>query len=143
LREITDSEIAKIQEALMEETRRKYSEKAIDYFTNPRNLGRKNAPDGSAMVKGICGDTMEIYLEIQDNIVISCTFYTDGCGNTLACGSSVTEIVKGKSIEEVLKVSPHSVIEDLGRLPEEGTHCAILSVITLQKAVADYLLSRV
>ena len=140
---MNDSEIEKIQQALMEETRKRYSDKAIDYFTNPRNLGRKNDPDGSAMVKGICGDTMEIYLEIQNNIVTSCTFFTDGCGNTLACGSSVTEIARGKTIEEVLKVSPCSVIEDLGRLPEEATHCAILSVITLHKAVAEYLLSRV
>jgi nitrogen fixation protein NifU and related proteins len=135
--------VSKLQEILSEETRKKYSEKAIDYFTNPRNFGRKNDPDGSAMVKGICGDTMEIYLEIKDNTVTSCTFYSDGCGNTLACGSSVTELVKGKSIEAILQISPYSVINDLGKLPEEGLHCAILSVITLHKAVADYLLSRV
>lgn len=117
-----------------------YSKKTIAYSKNPVNIGRMTDPDGGAVIKGICGDTMEIYLLMEREIIQEVRFFTDGCGVTLACGSEVTELVKGKDIHEALKISPHSLVDSLGGLPRDGIHCAILAVSTLHKAVADYLL---
>ena len=135
-----DSFYIRIQEQLDREMEILYSKKAISYFHNPVNIGRMAEPDASAVVKGSCGDTMEMYLLIEDEIIKEIKFFTDGCGVTLACGSAVTVMVKGKSIHEALKISPYGVMDDLGGLPRDGIHCAILSVVTLHKAIADYLL---
>jgi len=135
-----DEAVLELQESILEEAKKIYSEKAIQYFLHPRNFGRMNDPDASAIVKGSCGDTMEIYLVIKDDKISSISFYTDGCGSTLACGSSVTELAKEKNIKDILKISPSDVIEDLGGLPDEALHCSILAVITLLKSVADYFL---
>ena len=117
-----------------------YSKKVICYANNPENVGRMNDPDGSAFTKGLCGDTMEIYLSITDGRIVDARFFTDGCGVTLACGTSVTKLIKGKTIAEVFAISPAHVIIDLDGLPGENLHCSILAVNTLHKAVADYLL---
>ncbi|MBN1898186.1 MAG: iron-sulfur cluster assembly scaffold protein, partial [Spirochaetes bacterium] len=106
----------------------KYSKKTIRYSKRPLNLGRMNDPDGSAYIRGLCGDTMEIYLLIKDDVVTGVNFFTDGCGVTLACGSAITEMAKGKNIYDLVKLSPQDIIDNLGGLPREGIHCAILSV---------------
>ena len=129
-----------LQEYLDQEMQRIYSQKTIAYFRNPINMGRMNDPDGGAYIRGICGDTMEMYLIIKKDIIEEIKFYTDGCGVTLACGSAATVLAKGKNINEVLKLSPHDIIDDLGGLPRDGIHCAILTISTLHKAIADYLL---
>jgi nitrogen fixation NifU-like protein len=131
-----------LQKAIDEDARNTYTEEVIQHSSHPKNLGRMNDPDGSASIKGLCGDTMEIYLTITSETIIDARFYTDGCGVTLACGSVATELVKGKSISDVLMISPADIIYALKKLPEENLHCAILSVSTLHKALADYLLRR-
>lgn len=119
-----------------------YTKKTIEYAKNPLNVGRINDPDGSAYIKGPCGDSMEIYLIIRDNIVTEAKFFTDGCGVTYACGTAVTELVKGKAITAILSLSPRAIIDELGGLPDENIHCSILAVSTLYKAIADYLLQK-
>ncbi|OHD59406.1 MAG: hypothetical protein A2096_06100 [Spirochaetes bacterium GWF1_41_5] len=126
----------------MKELEKLYSKKAIEYANYPRNIGRMNDPDGGAAIKGLCGDTMEIYFILDDGRVSDIKFFTDGCGATLACGSSATELAKGKTIDEMLTISPKDVLNDLGKIPEPHIHCAILSVMTVHKAVAYYLLKK-
>ena len=117
-----------------------YSKKAINYFKNPVNVGRIENSDASAEMRGSCGDTMEMSFRIKKEVIKEIQFFTDGCGVILSCGSAITELVKGKTIHEALKISPYDLINDLGGLPRDGIHCAILSVGTLHKAIADYLL---
>jgi len=132
-----------LQESLDREMEKFYSKKTIEYSKNPVNIGRMKDPDGSAVIKGGCGDTVEMYLRIKQGIIEEIQFFTDGCGVTLACGSAVTELVKGKTIHDTLKISPNTLIDELGGLPGDGIHCAILSVSTLHMAIANYLLKTV
>ena len=129
-----------LQEEISRNMTKVYSEKTLLYAQNPVNMGRMNDPTGAAWIKGICGDTIEIYLIIKDNRIIDTSFFTDGCGVTVACGSVITELAKNKTIESALSISPKSVIDSLENLPRENIHCAILAVSTLHKAIADYLL---
>ena len=129
-----------LQEAILKDEKKKYSEKVVQLWLNPENVRRMTDPDGAALMKGVCGDTVEIYLSIRNNKIYDASFFTDGCGPTVACGSLVTELVKGKSIEDALKLSAASIIDALDGLPEENIHCAILAINTLHKAIADYLL---
>ncbi|NQT26748.1 iron-sulfur cluster assembly scaffold protein [candidate division KSB1 bacterium] len=117
-----------------------YSKKVVSYYKNPVNMGRMNDPDGGAFIKGLCGDIMEIYLLIEGETIYKIYFHTEGCGVTLACGSMLTELVMGKTIQEALKISPYDVMNALDGLPRDGIHCAILAVNTMHKAIADYLL---
>ena len=127
------------QESITTEMRKIYSETTIDHSMNPRNVGNLDDADGFARVTGPCGDTMEIWLKVMDGIIVQATFYTDGCGTTIASGSMVTEIAKGKSITEAQKISQQNVLDALGGLAEESQHCALLAANTLKEAVRDYL----
>ncbi len=131
-----------LQELVDAETRKVYSEKVIQYFNRHENMGRMNAPDGSAYVKGPCGDTMEIYLAISGDTISEVRFFTDGCAPTIACGSAATKLVSGKSIQDAMKIAPANIINELDGLPETNLHCAILAVTTLYKALADFLIRK-
>jgi nitrogen fixation NifU-like protein len=126
----------------MEDMKRVYSEKTIDHFLNPRNLGEIPAPDGFGRITGPCGDTMEICLKVRDGRVTNASFLTDGCGTTIASGSMVTELAKGKSISEAQKITQQDVLNALGGLPEDSLHCALLAANTLREAIEDYLAFR-
>jgi nitrogen fixation NifU-like protein len=102
--------------------------------------GRMNDPHGSAWIKGLCGDTMEYYLVIEKDTLTAVSFETDGCEGTLACGNTVALLAEGKSLKEALALSPAGVIDYIGNLPKEHLHCAILSVMTFHKAIAEYIL---
>ncbi|MBN1534081.1 MAG: iron-sulfur cluster assembly scaffold protein [Spirochaetes bacterium] len=106
----------------------------------PENLGRMNDPDASAYIKGLCGDTMEMYLIIRQGRVMESMFYTDGCESSTAFGSAVARLASGRTLQEVLCISPAAALDALGNNPRLESHCAILAVMTLYKAVADYLL---
>ncbi len=110
------------------------------YARAPVNVGRMNDPTGAAWIKGLCGDTMEMYLVVEDGVITDALFFTDGCGATLACGSFATEFAKGKTAAEALGLSPKAIIDGLAGLPADHRHCAILAASTLHKAIADYLL---
>ncbi|MBA7680202.1 hypothetical protein ES703_88513 [subsurface metagenome] len=115
-----------------------YSEKFKDEFLNPRNIGKMQNPDGHANITGVCGDTVEMYLAIKDGKIDDIKFMTDGCGATIACASYITRTVKGKSIEEALRIKPEDVDKYFEGLPEESKHCAKLSIDTLKATLNMY-----
>jgi nitrogen fixation NifU-like protein len=127
------------EELMKAEMRKVYSETTIDHSMNPRNVGNMEDADGFARVTGPCGDTMEIWIRVKDSTVTQATFYTDGCGTTIASGSMVTEMAKGKSITEAQRISQQDVLDALGGLPDENKHCALLAANTLKAAIRDYL----
>lgn len=106
----------------------------------PKNMGQLNDPDGSACIKGLCGDTMEMYLVIEDDKVIKALFNTDGCNASCACGSAAAHLASGKMLKDVLRLSPADILDMWADIPQGNVHCAILAISTLHKAVADYLL---
>lgn len=128
-----------LEESVMQDMLKTYSEEAIDHFLNPRNLGQIESPDGFGRVTGPCGDTMEIYLRINGGMITNATFLTDGCGPSIASGSMATELIKGKSIVEAQNISQDNILNALGGLPEESQHCALLAANTFTDAVRDYL----
>jgi nitrogen fixation NifU-like protein len=134
-----DDSFKELEQSIMEEMKKVYSEKTIDHFRNPRNLAEIPAPDGFGRVTGSCGDTMEICLKVRDGRVTNASFWTDGCGTSIASGSMVTELAKGKSILEARKITQQDVLAALGGLPEESEHCALLAADTLKEAIKDYL----
>ncbi|MBE9514513.1 MAG: Fe-S cluster assembly scaffold protein NifU [Chloroflexi bacterium] len=116
-----------------------YSEKVMDHFRNPRNVGEMENPDGIGRVGNpICGDVMELYIKIRDGIIVDAKFKTFGCGAAIATSSMVTEMVKGKGIEEALKISNKAVAEALDGLPAAKMHCSSLGEEALKSAIADY-----
>ena len=134
-----DEGFKQLEESVMADMRATYSEAVIDHFLNPRNLGEIPNPDGLARVTGPCGDTMEIQLRVRNGAVYHVTFWTDGCGPSIACGSMTTDLVKGKSIGEALGITQKDILSSLGGLPEESQHCALLASNTLKAALRDYL----
>ena len=116
-----------------------YSEKVMDHFTNPRNVGEIPDASGVGTVGNpICGDVMKMYLKIENNIITDAKFKTFGCGAAIATSSMVTELVKGKTIEEALTISNKAVAEALGGLPPIKMHCSVLAEEALRSALADY-----
>ncbi len=131
-----------IQKAILDDARRVYSEKVIDHFLHPRNVGGIKDADGFARVMGPCGDTMYIYLRIDGQGISDAKFMTDGCGTTIVCGSVVTDMVKGKEFKEASKIRHTHVLEVLGGLPDADVHCSVLAVDTLRAAIKNYLLAQ-
>jgi nitrogen fixation protein NifU and related proteins len=117
-----------------------YSEKVMEHFKNPRNVGEMENPDGVGRVGNpVCGDVMELYIKVKDGIIVDAKFKTFGCGAAIATSSMVTEIVKGKSIKEALKISNKAVAEALDGLPPVKMHCSVLAEDALKSAIEDYL----
>ena len=104
-------------------------------------FGRMNDPTAAATLTGACGDTMEIYLVVRNDTVCDVRYYTDGCGNTRACGRAIAKRAIGHRVTDVLSISAGELIRSGDCQPEAGRHCAILAVSTLYRAVADYLLA--
>jgi len=123
-----------------EDLRSLYSEKVMEHFQNPRNVGEMESPDGIGHVGNpVCGDIMELYIKVKDDIIIDAKFKTFGCGAAIATSSMVTEMVKGKTIEEALKISNKTVAEALDGLPPIKMHCSALAEEALRLAIEDYL----
>ena len=117
-----------------------YSEKVMDHFTNPRNVGEIEGAQGVGVVGNAkCGDIMKIYLEIDENdIIVDCKFKTFGCGAAIATSSMATELIKGKSVKEALALTNSAVVEALDGLPAVKVHCSVLAEEAIKSAVADY-----
>jgi nitrogen fixation NifU-like protein len=116
-----------------------YSDKVMDHFMNPRNVGE--IPDASgvgSVGNPVCGDVMKMYLKVENNVITDAKFKTFGCGAAISTSSMVTEMVKGKNIEEALKVSNKAVAEALGGLPPIKMHCSVLAEEALRSALKDY-----
>ena len=117
-----------------------YSEKVMDHFANPHNVGEIENADGIGKVgNAVCGDIMNLYLRVENNVITDAKFKTFGCGAAIATSSMVTELVKGKTIDEALAITNRAVAEALGGLPPIKMHCSVLAEEALQSAIDDYL----
>ena len=116
-----------------------YSEKVMDHFQNPRNVGKLEDADGIGEVGNAkCGDIMKMYIKVQDNVITDVKFNTFGCGSAIATSSMATEMIKGKTIEEALKLSNKAVVEALEGLPANKIHCSVRAEQAVKAAVKDY-----
>ncbi len=116
-----------------------YSEKVMEHFMNPRNVGEIKDADGVGEVGNpVCGDMMTFYIKVKDNRLEDVKFQTFGCGAAIAVSSMVSEMAKGKTLEEVLKITPAKVAEQLEGLPKNKFHCSNLGAQALHKAIGDY-----
>lgn len=116
-----------------------YSEKVMDHFRNPRNLGKMDDADGIGEVGNAkCGDIMKMYIKVKDGIIEDVKFNTFGCGSAIASSSMATEMIKGKSIDDALELSNKAVVEALDELPTHKIHCSVLAEEAVKAAVKDY-----
>lgn len=117
-----------------------YSEKVMDHFQNPRNVGKMDDADGVGEVgNAVCGDIMKMYIKVKDGIITDVKFNTFGCGSAIATSSMATEMIKGKPIEEALRLSNKAVAEALDGLPPVKMHCSLLAEEAVKAAVEDYM----
>ena len=116
-----------------------YSEKVMDHFLHPRNVGEIPEASGVGNVGNpVCGDVMRMYIKVENDVIVDAKFKTFGCGAAISTSSIMTEMVKGKTIEEALKISNKAVAEALGGLPPVKLHCSVLAEQALRAALADY-----
>ncbi len=116
-----------------------YSEQVMDHFVNPRNVGEIEDADGVGEIGNAkCGDIMKMYIKVRDGVIVDVKFKTFGCGSAIATSSMATEMIKGKTIEEALKLSNKAVVEALGGLPTHKIHCSVLAEQSIRAAIADY-----
>ena len=116
-----------------------YSEKVMEHFMNPRNVGEIENADGIGEVGNpVCGDMMTFYIKVKDNHLEDVKFKTFGCGAAIAVSSMVSEMAKGKSLDEVMKITPRDVANELEGLPKQKFHCSNLGSQALHKAIEDY-----
>ncbi len=116
-----------------------YSEKVMDHFANPRNVGEMENADAVGEVgNATCGDIMRMYLKIDNNVITDVKFKTFGCGAAIATSSMATELIKGKTVEEALQLTNKAVVEALDGLPPQKVHCSVLAEEAVKKAIANY-----
>jgi len=116
-----------------------YSEKVMDHFKNPRNVGFIEDADGVGEVGNAkCGDIMKIYLKIENDVIVDVKFETFGCGSAIASSSMATEMIKGKKVSEALELTNRAVVEALDGLPPAKVHCSVLAEEAVKKALKDY-----
>ncbi|WP_456298208.1 Fe-S cluster assembly scaffold protein NifU [Anaerosolibacter carboniphilus] len=116
-----------------------YSEKVMDHFMNPRNVGEIENADGVGQVGNVkCGDIMKMYLKIENDIIVDVKFKTFGCGSAIATSSIATEMIKGKTVQDALKLTNKAVVEALDGLPAQKVHCSVLAEQAVKAALFDY-----
>jgi nitrogen fixation NifU-like protein len=116
-----------------------YSEKVLDHFMNPRNVGTIEDADGYGKVGNpVCGDLMEMYIKVEDDIIKDIKFRTFGCGSAIATSSMVTEMARGMNVDEAFKITRNDVADELDGLPPKKMHCSNLAADALQAAIKDY-----
>ncbi len=116
-----------------------YNEKVMDHFQNPRNVGEMDKPSGVGEVGNMkCGDIMKVFIKVKDDVIDDIKFLTFGCGAAIASSSVLTEIVKGKTLEEAEAITNQHVADELGGLPPAKLHCSNLAADALQNAIKDY-----
>jgi nitrogen fixation NifU-like protein len=135
-------EFDELEKEIIEAMKKVYTEAVIDHAMNPRNTGQIHNPDGFASIIGPCGDTMKIWLKVNDGRIVSSTFWTDGCSTTIACGSITTEMIKNEDVAQALAISQSDILDALGGLPEDSRHCALLAANAVKAAIQDYIATR-
>jgi nitrogen fixation NifU-like protein len=132
-----------IQGQIAEQERAIYTSTVIEHAHHPRNWGRMDRPDAHKIWQGPCGDTMEFYLRLDkegtdETVIREIRFLTDGCGSSVACGSMLTSMAQGKTVEQAREIQPRDLLIALGGLPQESAHCAFLAVHTLHGAILNW-----
>ena len=116
-----------------------YSKKVMEHFMNPKNVGVIEDPDGYGKVGNpVCGDVMEIFIKVKDDIITDIKFRTFGCGSAIATSSMITELAKGKHVDEAIKITRNDVADELDGLPPQKMHCSNLAADALSEAIKDY-----
>ena len=128
----------KFQELVKAEMLKTFSPGMVEHSMNPRNIGHIEDANAFGRVTGPCGDTMSIWIKVENGVITNLSFLTDGCGTTIASGSMITELAKGKDISAAERIEQQDVLHALGGLPEENEHCALLASTTLKEAVRNY-----
>ena len=122
----------------VKQTETRYSARVVKESSNPSNMGPMSGPDAHGIIRGCCGDTMEIYLRLGGDRIEKATFVTDGSESAIACASVLTKMVRGMSLEEAGKIRPEDLIAALDGLPKTKVHCAKLTLNTLRQAIANW-----
>jgi len=130
--------VTELQRKIEREEELTYSKTVIAEYRNPNNFRNMKSPDALGKVKGSCGDTVKITLSVENGIIKDACFWTDGCGASIACNNMLTNMIKGKTMEEASAITSATLLENLDGLPKEHTHCATLAVNTLHNAIEDY-----
>jgi len=136
-----DKAVEEIQASIIEEARKTYSEKVIDWWLHPTYMGTVENPQGSGRVTGSCGDSMHVFLKIENDAIADARFLTDGCTTTIAAGCMACELAIGKRYTEALQISQEVILKELHGLPEESVHCALLASDALRQAITNYIAS--
>ena len=134
-----DDFVDKLQEQILDETRETYGEEVFSRWQNPKFMGKMTNGSCVGRITGSCGDSMEIYLRISNDHIEEASFFTDGCGSSVACGSMAVELATGKELAEVTQIEGDTILEALGGLPEEEGHCAYLAAETLKVALHAWM----
>ena len=129
----------KMVAVIREKARQIYSDKIVDYGTNPGNYGRMDHPDGYAKKDGECGENIEMFLRMKDGKVEESRFISDGCMFTVAACNAATEMAKDKTIQDCLRINLSSILEHLGGMPTDHAHCALNAALIFQKALRNYI----
>ena len=130
------------QKEAIEKIRKTYGEEVFSRWQNPKYMRRMSNASCVGKITGKCGDTIEIYLRIENDLIQDASFFTDGCACAVACGSMVAELVIGKDTDEAAYMGGDTILEALGGLPEEESHCAFLTAETLQAAIHEWMIKR-
>ncbi len=133
-----DTFVSDLQDEILQQAHQQYSAKVIEHWLNPRNPGSMENPDGHARIQGPCGDTMEIFIRVNDEKITRANFITDGCMTTIVSGSMATELATDMDVAGARAISQELILKQLGDLPEESRHCALLAANTLREAIEDY-----
>jgi nitrogen fixation NifU-like protein len=128
-----------LQETILREALRRYGPTVIDHWMNPRRWGPLPNPDGYARYPGSCGDTMQVWLRVVGDRIDDCSFMTDGCGSSIACGSALCELALGRTMERAAELDDEAILKHLGGLPQEDVHCAVLAATTFFRALDDFV----
>lgn len=133
--------VSEIADQIHEEMRKAYGGEVFERWQSRRFMGRLENPDGQAVVRGACGDSMAVFLAFDNDRVSRASFMTDGCGSSVACGSLAAELAHGRTPEEVLDITADDIRDRAGGLPQEDAHCADLAVAALHEALNRYMQS--
>ncbi len=137
-----DNFVKNLQYQVFKDAKQAYGEVGFQRWRNPLYQGRMSNPDAHAQVKGRCGDTLEIYLKFENNRVKKASYVTDGCGASTVCGSFAAEMALGCSPDKLIEITGESILQHIGRFPEEDQHCAYLAAQALQRTLNAYLVKK-
>lgn len=134
-----DTFIDSLQDQINEDGLQMYGKKGFDRWMNPKFTGYLEEADASAALTGSCGDTMEVFIQVEEEQITDISYRTDGCASSAICGSFAAELAREKTVAEVLDLSGQDVLDRIGRFPENERHCAHLAIATIQEAVNLYM----